>query len=56
MSTYDLHELLRRWARGELSAEQAIGHLLQHLTNLANRLAESEQRIRKLEEVLNSKR
>lgn len=31
MSTYPVEELLRKWTQGALTAEQAIGHILQHL-------------------------
>ena len=36
-STYSLPDLLHKWARGDITLEQAIGHLLQHLLALANR-------------------
>jgi hypothetical protein len=31
MSTYSIPDLMRLWRKGELTAEQAIGHILQHL-------------------------
>ena len=31
MTTYPVAELLRRWGKGELTAEQMIGYLLQNL-------------------------
>lgn len=34
MSTYSLEKLLQLWRREELTVEQAIGHLLQHLAIL----------------------
>jgi hypothetical protein len=34
MTTYSLEELLNRWARGELTPEQALGHILQHLLRI----------------------
>jgi hypothetical protein len=37
MSTYPLDELLTQWSRGDLTPEQAIGHLLQHIKQLHER-------------------
>lgn len=34
MSTYPLEKLLQLWRREELTVEQMIGHLLQHLFTL----------------------
>lgn len=34
MSTYPASDLLQQWIRGEITPEQAIGHLLQHLVAL----------------------
>jgi hypothetical protein len=50
MSTYSPSELLSKWSKGELSLEQAIGHLLQHVFAFAQRLVEIEKRLRQLEE------
>ena len=52
MSTYPIPDLLQRWAKGELTVEQAVGHVLQHLLTLAQRLAEMERRLRQLEQPL----
>lgn len=41
-STYPLEKLRTLWGRAELTAEQMIGHLLQHQLDL-------EQRLRRLE-------
>lgn len=41
-STYPLEKLRTLWGRAELTAEQMIGHLLQHQIDL-------EQRLRRLE-------
>jgi hypothetical protein len=49
-STYSLSELLRKWRKNELTTEQAIGHLLQHLTTFATRLTEIEKRLHNLEQ------
>ena len=43
MSTYSLSELLHKWSRGELSAEQAIGQLIQHALLADQRLSEVEK-------------
>jgi hypothetical protein len=48
MSTYPIPELLQRWARGELTAEQALGHTLQHLLELSQRVDELETALRRL--------
>ena len=44
-STYPLPELSLRWKRKEVTAEQMLGHLLQHL-------AELDQRVHHLEHAL----
>jgi hypothetical protein len=49
MSTYSLSDLLHKWSRGELSAEQAIGQLIQHALLSGQRLSELEKRLRQLE-------
>ena len=50
MSTHTIPELLQRWAKGDLTSEQAIGHILQNLLSLFQRLADLEKRLRRLEE------
>jgi hypothetical protein len=50
MSTYPIDDLLHRWDRRELTPEQAIGHLLQHVETLTQRLAAAEKTIRRLEQ------
>ncbi len=49
MSTYSLKELLDLWAQSRLSAEQAIGHLFQHLVALVKRIKAIEERLNQLE-------
>lgn len=34
MSTYTLEELLKQWINEELTVDQAIGHILQHLITI----------------------
>ena len=50
MSTYPIDELLHRWKVGQLTPEQAIGHLLQHLETLSKQVAEHERRLRQYEQ------
>ena len=50
MCTYTLPDLLKHWQSGEMTTEQAAGHLLQHLVALAQRLSDAEKRIRQLEQ------
>ena len=57
MSTYTLPDLISQWAKGDLTPDQAIGHLLQNLFAQANRQVELsirqtefEQRLRLLEQ------
>lgn len=50
MSTYPAPDLLRLWSLNEVTPEQTIGHLLQHLVALTQRLAEVEKQLRFLEQ------
>ncbi len=50
MCTYTLPDLLKHWQSGDMTAEQAAGHLIQHLVALTHRLSEAEKRIRQLEQ------
>ena len=43
MATYPLPEVRHKWSKGELSSEQLLGHLLQHLLDLSQRLNEVEK-------------
>ncbi len=43
MSTYSLPDLWHQWTQGNLTAEQAIGHVLQNQLTLAQRLTELEK-------------
>jgi hypothetical protein len=45
MSAYPLETLLRQWARGDLTAEQAIGQILQVMAKLLERIQEVENRL-----------
>ena len=50
MSTHPAPELLHYWAKGDLTVEQATGHILQNLVALLQRLNEMEKRLRQLEQ------
>ena len=45
MSAYPLETLLRQWARGDLTTEQAIGQILQLIAKLQDRIQETENRL-----------
>ena len=49
MAIYTDQDLLQKWSLGELTTEQAIGQLLQHLQQTRQQLTELEQRTRCLE-------
>ena len=44
MSVYSLETVLKKWKHGELTADQAIGQILQHLHGLADRIGKIERR------------
>lgn len=44
MSMYTLETILKKWKHGDLTAEQAIGQILQHLQALSTRVGQLEQR------------
>jgi hypothetical protein len=43
MSTHPISDLLSLWAKGDLTPDQAIGHILQNLLALSQRLAALEK-------------
>ena len=45
MSAEPLPKLFAKWERGELTAEQAIGQILQHLIAIYKRLDELKQQL-----------
>ena len=55
MSTYPATDLLRLWSQGEITPEQAIGHLVQNLVAVTQRLADLEKRLRQVEQQLAAK-
>lgn len=44
MSTYPLNELMRKWTQGDMTPEQAIGHILQHLNKMNDQMSTSAER------------
>lgn len=42
MSAYDLDTILKKWERGELSTEQAVGQILLQLQSLTQRVGRLE--------------
>ena len=51
MATHSPTELRRLWGRNELTDEQLLGHLVQHLLILYERLDELERRLRQQEAI-----
>lgn len=49
MSTYSITTLLRLWKQNELTAEQAVGHVIQHLLTLTEKMTATEKRLNQLE-------
>jgi len=45
MGTYSLDEIMKRWRKGELTAEQAIGQILQIIQSLSQRVGNIEHRL-----------
>ena len=50
MSTYSPPDLMQQWTQGNMTAEQAVGHVLQNLLTLMQRLNDLEKRVRQLEQ------
>ena len=50
MSTPPIDELMKRWRQGEITAEQAVGYMMQHLVALSQWRPEVENRLRQLEQ------
>ncbi len=55
MSTYTVLELLQKWKLGDLTAEQAMGYLLQILPAVVQRQTDMEKRLQYVEQRLNAK-
>ena len=45
MSAYPIETLLRQWARGDLTPEQAIGQILQIVGKLQEQIQDIENRL-----------
>lgn len=43
MSAYDLQQLMQKWGREELTVEQMIGQIMQHLEKLSDRIGAVEK-------------
>jgi len=52
MSTYSLEKLLQLWRRDELTVEQAVGHLLQHLAALETQSHALQKQVQSLQQVI----
>ena len=50
MSTHPIPELMQLWRKGELTAEQAVGYMMQHWVELVQWRAEVEKRLNQLEQ------
>ena len=50
MSAYAPKELDRLWRQEQITAEQAVGHLVQLVLELQQRQADLEKRLRQLEQ------
>ncbi len=55
MATYTIPELWQQWKLGELTAEQALGYLLQNIVAQEQRQTAIEKRIQALEHRLSAK-
>ncbi len=45
MGAYSLDEIMKRWRKGELTADQAIGQILQLLQTVSQRVGNLERRL-----------
>lgn len=45
MGIYTFEEITKRWKRGELTSEQAIGQLLQYVEQINSRLGKVEKKV-----------
>lgn len=45
MGAYSLDEVMKRWRKGEMTAEQAIGQILQLLQTVSQRVGNLERRL-----------
>ena len=54
MGTIPPTELLKQWGRGDLTGEQAIGHLAQNMEQLTERLEQYTASLRKMRKDVDS--
>ena len=52
LSTYSLEKLLQLWRREELTVEQAVGHLLQHLATLETQSHSLQKQVQSLQQAV----
>lgn len=52
MSTYSPEKLLHLWRREELTVEQAMGHLLQHLATLETQSHTLQKQVQSLQQAI----
>lgn len=45
MGAYSIDVLIRKWSRGEVTVEQAIGQILQHVQELQTTVLSLESRV-----------
>ena len=50
MGTYSIETIIREWAKGNLTSEQAIGQILLLIQELQDRVQDVEARIFRLEQ------
>jgi len=50
VSTHPMDEVLRQWGGGELSPEQAVGHLMQHIAMLYDQIGYIRVRLTAVEQ------
>jgi hypothetical protein len=51
MSTYPIERLLQMWRREEVTVEQVIGHLLQHLAALEEQGKALQKQVQQLQQL-----
>jgi hypothetical protein len=52
MSTYPIEKLLQLWRSEELTVEQVIGHLLQHMAALETQSLALQKQVQSLQQLL----
>lgn len=52
MSTYPLEKLLHLWRTEQMTAEQAIGHLLQHQATIEGQMQALQKQVQSLQQAV----